>query len=70
MLPQAKRGEAMRGPDIQYRCQSCGQITLRKDLPRNAWGDPSCPACNSLQIERYRSRAATLYATFFMFKVY
>jgi len=60
----------MRGPDIQYRCQSCGQIVLRKDLPRNVWGAPSCPACSSLQIERYRSRAATLYATFFMFKVY
>ena len=60
----------MRGPDIQYRCQSCGQITLRKDLPRNAWGDPSCPVCNSLQIERYRTRADSLYSLFFMFKVY
>jgi hypothetical protein len=70
MLPQAKRGGAMREPDIQYRCKSCAQISLRKDLPRNTWGDPSCPACSSLQIERYRTRAASLYAIFFMFKVY
>jgi hypothetical protein len=60
----------MRGPDIQYRCGSCGQISLRKDLPRNSWGDPACPACSSLQIERYRSRADALYSVFFMFKVY
>ena len=60
----------MRGPDIQYRCQSCGQITLRKDLPRNVWGDPSCPACSSLQIERYRTSAETVYAWFFTFRVF
>ena len=60
----------MPGPDIQFRCASCGQISLRKDLPRNAWGDPSCPACSSLQIERYRTRADALYSVFFMFKVY
>ena len=60
----------MRGPDIQYRCQSCGQISLRKDLPRNAWGDPACPACSSLHIERYRTKAESLYSVFFMFKVY
>ena len=60
----------MRGPDIQYRCDSCGQISLRKDLPRNAWGDPSCRACSSLHIERYHTKAATLYSMFFLFKVY
>jgi len=60
----------MRGPDLQFRCKSCAQISLRKDLPRNTWGDPSCPACGSLDIERYRTRAASLYGTFFMFKVY
>ena len=60
----------MRGPDTQYRCTSCGQISLRKDLMRNAWDDPSCPACSSLQIERYRTKAATLYSMFFLFKVY
>jgi hypothetical protein len=60
----------MRGPDIPYRCQSCGQISLRKDLPRNSWGDPACPACNSLEIERYHTRGESLYSLFFMFKVY
>ena len=60
----------MRGPDIQIRCESCGQISRRKDLPRNAWGDASCPACGSLRLERYRSKAESLYATFFLFKVY
>jgi hypothetical protein len=60
----------MRGPDIQYCCKSCGQISFRKDLPRNAWGDPSCPTCSSLDIERYRTKAATLYSMFFLFKVY
>jgi hypothetical protein len=60
----------MRGPDIQYHCESCGQISLRKDLPRKAWGDPACPACGSLHIERYRSKADSLYARFFLFKVY
>ena len=34
----------MRGTDIQYRCQACGQISLRKDLPRNSWGDPILPS--------------------------
>ncbi|MDQ2997979.1 MAG: hypothetical protein M3R61_13125 [Chloroflexota bacterium] len=60
----------MRGPDIQYRCTSCGQISLRNDLPRNAWGDPACLACSSLQIERHRTRAETVYAWFFTFRVF
>ena len=60
----------MRGPDIQFRCQSCGQISLRKNLPRNSWGDPTCPACDSLKIERHRTRGESLYSVFFMFKVY
>jgi hypothetical protein len=60
----------MRGPDMSYRCQSCGQIALRKDLLRNSWGDPSCPECNSLQIERYHTTSETVYAWFFTFKVY
>jgi hypothetical protein len=60
----------MRGPDILYRCRSCNQISPRKDLSYNTWGDPSCPGCGSLEIERYRSRADTLYSIFFMFKVY
>jgi hypothetical protein len=65
-----RRGEPMRGPEIPYRCQSCGQISPRNDLPRNSWGDPSCPACGSLHIERYYSKADSLYASFFLFKVY
>jgi hypothetical protein len=60
----------MRGPDLQYRCQSCSQITLRKDLPRDSWGDSCCPACGSLRIERYRTRSETVYAWFFTFRVF
>ena len=60
----------MRGPDIPYRCESCGQISLRKDLPRDSWGDPCCPACKSPSIERYHTKSETVYAWFFLFKVY
>jgi hypothetical protein len=60
----------MRGPDIQFRCEPCGRISPRNDLLRNSWGDPACPACGSLRLERYRSKAASLYSMFFLFKVY
>jgi hypothetical protein len=60
----------MSGPAIQYHCESCGQIGARSDLRRDSWGDPYCPACQSPKVQRYRSRAATLYSIFFLFKVY
>jgi len=60
----------MPSPDIPYHCQSCGQISLRKDLPRNSWGDPACPACGSLQLERYRTTSEVFYNWFFTFRVF
>jgi hypothetical protein len=60
----------MRGPDIQYRCEACEQITLRKDLVCDSWGDPCCPACKSPRIVRHRTKFERLYATYFLFKVY
>ena len=60
----------MHGPEIQYHCESCGQIGARNQLRRDAWGDAFCPACQSRRVVRYRSKAATLYSLFFLFKVY
>ncbi|HEU5097523.1 MAG TPA: hypothetical protein VFU22_00655 [Roseiflexaceae bacterium] len=57
-------------PDIQYHCESCGQIGPRSDLRRDSWGDAYCPACRSPKIERYHTRSETFYAWFFTFRVF
>ena len=53
-----------------YRCQGCGQISKRSLLQRGTWGDLCCPSCHSSDITRHRSKAATLYSIFFLYKVY
>jgi hypothetical protein len=60
----------MRGPDAQYRCQSCNQLAFRSQLATNAWGDPCCPACHSPALERHRTKSDTLYAWCFTFRVF
>jgi len=60
----------MRGPDSQYRCQSCGQISARSALASTSWGDPCCPACKSPSLERHRTKGDTLYAMLFTFRVF
>ena len=60
----------MRGPDAQYRCNACQQISLRTQLLRDSWGDPCCPACKSPHIERYRTKSEVFYNWFFTFRVF
>ncbi len=60
----------MRGSNIQYHCESCDQISQRRDLLFNTWGDPCCPACKSLQIVRHHTKFESLYGTLFLFKIY
>jgi hypothetical protein len=60
----------MRGPDSQYRCESCEQISFRKDLAFDSWGDPCCPACKSPAIVRHRTKSEEWYAYIFTFRVY
>jgi hypothetical protein len=60
----------MRGPDAQYRCQSCNQIVFRSQLATSAWGDPCCPACRSPDLVRHRTKGDTLYAMLFTFRVF
>jgi hypothetical protein len=60
----------MRGPDAQYRCQSCGVVSFRGQLAAATWGDPCCPACKSPDLARHRTRGDTLYAMLFTFRVF
>jgi hypothetical protein len=60
----------MRGPDAQYRCQSCGQLSFRSALASTTWGDPACPACKSPSLERHRTKGDTFYAMLFTFRVF
>jgi hypothetical protein len=60
----------MNGPDAQYRCESCEQISLQKDLVFDSWGDPCCSACKSPRIVRHHSKGEQLYAWFFTFRVF
>jgi DNA-directed RNA polymerase subunit RPC12/RpoP len=55
---------------IAYQCYSCGAITQRSQLKTGAWGDVCCPACDSPDLSRYRTRFDRWYAIFFLFKVY
>lgn len=56
--------------EASYRCNGCGQITARSRLGSGDWGDRCCPACNSPDLERFRSRFEHWYAIFFLYKVY
>ncbi|MEN9937642.1 MAG: hypothetical protein RLZZ387_4221 [Chloroflexota bacterium] len=55
---------------ILFTCRACGASSPASGLRAGAWGDRCCPACGSADVERRRRSWESVYAAFFLFKVY